>query len=330
MVYKRGVNMTRPVRSCSVHTAPALAADLQRYGPLETLRSPVSLPVARRYCAQLARQHLPNFMFLRLVLPRGLQQHLWNIFAFWRWGKDLSIHVHDPRSGLALLDWWHRLLQECYAGQAAHPVFVALKETIETLKIPRDPLADLIAGFRQDQQVTRYYTEEELIAYCRYCHNPLGRLLLYLGECATPPACQVSDYICTGAAWVVFCRDLAMDTRSGRIHLPLARAARFGYQEADFFSEKLNDAFRLFLEAELSTAEGWLRAGASGLPLLPRWLQLIGGIVLGEAVEVIRRIRKRNYDVWSQRPEPPQWEKWLLFARVWWLCRRGKIAALCR
>lgn len=307
-----------------------MAADLQRYGPLETLRTPVDAVTARRYCLQLARQHLPNFTFFRLVVPRHLQQHVWNIFAFWRWGKDLSIYVRDPRSGLALLDWWHRLLQECYAGQAGHPVFVALKETIEKLRIPRDYFADLIAGFRQEQQVLRYYTEEELLDFCRYCHNPLGRLLLHVGECVSPATIQTSDAICTGAAWVAFCRDVARDIRSGRIHLPLARAARYGYQEGDFLAEKWSESFCLFLEGELSVAEGWLRAGTGGLPQLPRWLQLIGGMVVAESLEIIHRIRNRNYDVWSRPPQLHPAEKWQLFAKVWWYCRRGHVKNLCR
>ena len=59
------------------------------------------------------------------------------------------------------------------------PVFVALAETIRACSIPKEPFADLLAAFRQDQTVTRYATMQDVLAYCRYSANPVGRLVLY-------------------------------------------------------------------------------------------------------------------------------------------------------
>jgi phytoene/squalene synthetase len=271
------------------------------------------------------QRHFPNFTLFRLMVPGHLHQHLANIFAFWRWGKDLSEFVRDPRSGLALLDWWHRLLQECYAGQVTHPVFVALRETIETFGIPRDPFADWLAGFRQDQQIRRYYTAEELLAYCRYAANPAGRLLLLLSRCPDARLRQAADYICTGSAWAGFCRDLARDVRAGRIYLPLTHAQRYGYTEDDFLQATFNDRFQLFLEAELAEAEGWLLAGQSRLAPLPRWLQRVGCLVVAESLEYIRRIRGVQYDVWRHHFRLGPIEIWRLAVKTWWALHRGKL-----
>ncbi len=310
------------------HLVGRSAADLQRYGPLETIRQPVDLRTARKYCAQLVRGFFPNFTLFRLVVPYRLQQHLSNIFAFWKWGKDLSLHVQDRRSGLALLDWWHRSLQDCYAGVAVHPVFVALRETIEVFTIPRDPFADLLAGFRQDQQVRRYYSVEELLAYCRYSCNPLGRLVLYVGECSHPAFFRIVDDLCTGAAWVSFCFNLARNVRSQRILVPLARAARYGYTEEDFLAERYNEPFCLFLQGELAEAEGWLRAGLDGVDRLPRWIQLAAGILVCEALELIQRLRAHKYNVWTISPPQRRWREWYIAGKVWWLCRRGRLRSL--
>ena len=305
--------------------ASPIAADLQRFGPLQILREPVPLPQARKYCASLMRRHFPDFLLFRLVVPGRLQQHFANVFAFWRWGKDLAQHLHDPRSGLALLDWWHRLLQDCYAGQVAHPVFVALRETIETFGIPRDPFADLLAGFRQDQQVRRYQTSEELLAYCRYAANPLGRLFLLIAGCPDASFRRPVEHICTGIAWVGFCRHLPRDVRAGRIYLPLTHALRYGYREEDFLRRTYNEAFQMFLEKELAEAEGWLLAGRTGLRGLPRWVQLAGCLAVGEALEWIRRIRAVGYDIWSRPLRMSSWDKWGLIARTWWQWHRGQL-----
>ena len=84
----------------------------------------------------------------------------------------------------------------CIAGEAAHPVFVALRGTARTLFAAREPFSDLITAFEQDQTVTRYRNWDELFGYCRYSANPVGRLVLYLcgysdaerQACRMPPA----------------------------------------------------------------------------------------------------------------------------------------------
>ena len=83
------------------------------------------------------------------------------------------------RQALALLDLWGRELDACYEGRARHPVFVALAETIRACSIPKEPFADLLVAFRQDQTVTRYATMDDVLGYCRYSANPVGRLVLY-------------------------------------------------------------------------------------------------------------------------------------------------------
>ena len=67
-----------------------------------------------------------------------------------------------------------------YAGEASHPVFVALRDTAQRHQLPIEPFDDLISAFEQDQTVTRYRNFEELFEYCRYSANPVGRLVLGL------------------------------------------------------------------------------------------------------------------------------------------------------
>src|SRR5512136_934302 len=133
-------------------------SDLERYGPQATPSAPPTLRQSRRYCRRLARRHYENFTVASRLLPRRLRQHFCNVYAYCRWADDLADQPHDPRQSLALLDWWESQLRECYRGRAAHPVFVALSDTIRQFNIPADPLLDLLVAFRQDQRVTRYET----------------------------------------------------------------------------------------------------------------------------------------------------------------------------
>ena len=294
--------------------------DLQRHLRHPTTEPP-TLRQSRRYCRRLARRHYENFTVASRLLPRRLRQHVCNIYAYCRWADDLADEIDDDQQSSVLLDWWERQLDDCYDGRAVHPVFMALGETIRQFGIPRDPFAELLTAFRRDQRVTRYETIEQLLDYCRYSANPVGRMVLYLGGCHTPERVRLSDSICTGLQLANFWQDVARDWDRGRIYLPQADCRRFGYDEAMFGRRECNDAFRGLLAFQVEQAEDRLR---EGLPLaatmspglrLPVALFAHGGLVTLEA------IRRQDFDVWSRRPTVSRFDKLRLLIGCWWRWR---------
>jgi len=138
-----------------------------------------TLEEARVWCRHLAETHYENFHVATWFLPEKLRPHFHSIYAYCRVSDDLGDEVGSKDSALALLDFWGHELDACYAGRTRHPVFVALAETIRACGIPKEPFADLLTAFRQDQIVTRYANMDEVLGYCRYSANPVGRLVLY-------------------------------------------------------------------------------------------------------------------------------------------------------
>src|SRR5579863_3514887 len=124
-----------------------------------------SLEEARAYCKRLAETHYENFHVASWFLPKALRPHFHSIYAYCRISDDLGDEVPDRAQALALLDLWGRELDACYEGRARHAVFVALAETIRECSIPKEPFADLLIAFRQDQIVTRYANMGEVLQY---------------------------------------------------------------------------------------------------------------------------------------------------------------------
>ncbi len=300
-------------------------ADLQRYGPRAKPVRPVSPRSARRYCRRLARGHYENFTVASRLLPRRLRQHFCNVYAYCRWADDLADETGDPTQALALLGWWEQQLRDCFAGSSTHPVFVALADTIQRFDVPADPLLDLLVAFRQDQRVTQYENFDQLVEYCRYSANPVGRLVLYLGKCHTPQRAQLADSICTGLQLANFCQDVAGDFGRGRIYLPQADCRRYGFTRADFARRECNEAFRLLLGAEVDRAEAWLRRGAPLIDLMPHELKLPIALFLHGGLEILQAVRRQNFDVWTSRPVVPKMAKLRLLARCWWRLHRGTL-----
>ncbi len=325
--------------------------DLERYGPQAAPAAPPTPRQSRRYCRRLARRHYENFTVLGRLLPRRLRQHVANVYAYCRWADDLadectppecSPHTPCAESGtrsapptlapptsaapqraLALLGWWEAQLRDCYRGGATHPVFIALQETIRQFDVPADPFIDLLVAFRQDQHVTRYETTQQVLEYCRWSANPVGRLVLYLGRCHTPERARLADSICTGLQLANFCQDVARDWQRGRIYLPQAACRRFGYDEAAFARQESSDAFRQLLAAQVDEAEGWLRAGLPLAAKMPAGLRLPVALFAAGGLAILQAIRRQNYDVWAKRPTVSKFEKLQLAVRCWWKLRSG-------
>src|ERR1039457_4208995 len=112
-----------------------------------------TLAEARAWCKHLAESHYENFHVASWFLPEALRPHSDSIYAHCRVSDDLGDEVGDSAVALALLDLWKSELDACYEGRTRHPVFVALAETIKECFIPKEPFADLLVAFRQDQKV---------------------------------------------------------------------------------------------------------------------------------------------------------------------------------
>lgn len=303
----------------------SLAADLALYGPGSPEPNRLSAARSRKYCRRLAARHYENFTVASRFLPRRLRQHFANVYAYSRWADDLADESGSPEEGLDLLAWWEEELRACYDGRTDHPVFVALEETIRRFEIPIDPFVDLLRAFRQDQRVSRYETDEQLLEYCRNSANPVGRLVLYLGGCHDAARAELSDWICTGLQLANFWQDVAEDWDRGRIYLPEARRRRFGYDETMFARREYNEGFRRLMEEVVGEAEGWLRRGLPLVEMVPPWMRLQVALYVHGGLAILEAIRRQRYDVWARRPTVSTLQKLRLVAGCWWRLRNGTL-----
>src|ERR1044071_4723530 len=142
--------------------------------PAEFVRSPEAMAAsynvaeAEAYTRWLATSHYENFHVVSFLLPKRLHQDFYNVYAFCRWADDLGDEIGDTAESLRLLAWWRGELRAMCAGEAKHPVFVALAGTVREFSLPVTPFEDLITAFEQDQTVTRYRNFADLFQYCRY------------------------------------------------------------------------------------------------------------------------------------------------------------------
>jgi squalene synthase HpnC len=251
-------------------------------------------------------------------LPARLRPHFYSIYAYCRIADDLGDEVGNREQSLALLDAWGRELDACYRGEARHPVFVALAETIRACDIPQQPFADLLVAFRQDQTVLRYQTMDAVLDYCAYSANPVGRLVLYACGYRDPERFLLSDYTCAALQLANFWQDVSADYARGRIYVPLQDMEQYGVDEAMIARREPTPAFRQLLRHEVDYAR---RLFAKGLPLIAsvdRELALDLDLFSRGGLEILHAIERRQYDVLTIRPVISKARKLGLLARALW------------
>jgi squalene synthase HpnC len=257
----------------------------------------VSLPAPHDLPAKARRE---NFAVASRILPRAVRTDLMALYGFARLVDDIGDEADGDR--LVMLELADAELELTFAGQATHPVFVALQPTIHAHHLPREPFRRLIQANRQDQVVTRYPTYQDLRAYCALSADPVGRLVLGVLDAATPDRIAMSDRICTGLQLAEHWQDVAEDLARGRIYLPQEDRERFGVAEADLAARSAEPNVRRLMAFEVDRARSLL---ADGVPLaasLPGRMGMAVAGFAGGGVAALDAIERRGFDVLSSSP----------------------------
>jgi len=254
------------------------------------------------YTRWLATHHYENFHVVSLLLPKRLHQDFYNVYSFCRWADDMGDEIGDLAESLRLLAWWRRELLAMSAGQARHPVFVALAGTVREHSLPIETFDDLIKAFEQDQTVTRYQNFGELFDYCRYSANPVGRLVLGLCGYHDAERQALSDATCTALQLANFWQDVTMDLGKDRVYLPLDLLAAHDYPLETLFARRFDTRFQAVMqEAVRVTRELFLK----GLPLadsVDRRLAIDLELFSRGGLRVLEKIERQGCNVLGSRP----------------------------
>jgi len=276
-----------------------------------------TLDEAQTYTRWLATHHYENFQVVSWLLPKRLHQDFYNVYAYCRWADDLGDEMGDPVESLRLLAWWRQGLEAMYAGKTTHPVFVALRGTVERYSIPRQPFEDLIQAFEKDQGVTRYRDWEELFAYCRQSADPVGRLVLYLCGYSDAERQRLSDATCTALQLANFWQDVTLDWEKGRVYIPLEVLERHGASVEDIAARRATPNFMAAMQEVAARARALFREGLPLAEMVDRRLALDIELFSRGGMRILDKIESQNYDVLSRRPAISKSERvWILLGTL--------------
>ncbi len=262
-----------------------------------------TLDEAFEYCAGVTNSHYENFPVASLFLPEGKRHYLQAIYAFSRIADDFADEGGiEPSQRLELLNDWEHKLVRCYEGEAEHPVFIALNDTVNKLNIPIEPLRDLLTAFKQDVSQSRYETFEELLGYCCCSANPVGRLVLMIFGYRHEDMYKLSDNICTALQLANFWQDISVDVLKDRLYLPLEDMRRYGVSVEDWKQGANSEKFKELIKFEVERTREMFFAGSELPEMVDRDLQLELKLVWFGGMGILKKIERMKFQVQKQRP----------------------------
>lgn len=226
-----------------------------------------SLAEAYHYCLQLAQSHYENFPVASLLLPRRLRQPISVIYAFARTADDFADEgEHEQAIRLQQLHSYSEALRQIEQGsyQGIDPIFIALADVIDKHHLPLKLFEDLLTAFKQDVVKSRYADFAEVLDYCHYSANPVGRLLLHLNGEPSTLQLQQSDAVCSALQLINFYQDIVQDySEQNRIYIPQDELQAAGLKESDLLKPDTSKLAPLMRSLYARTA----RLMLSGYPL---------------------------------------------------------------
>jgi squalene synthase HpnC len=251
--------------------------------------------------------HYENFPVASALCPARLRPAVRAIYAFARTADDLSDEGDaTPEARLRDLADYRRDLQAAAAGTATsarwRSVFTALRTAIDEYRLPVSLLADLLDAFEQDVVKQRYADRAELLDYCRRSANPVGRLLLRLHGHPDARSLARSDAICTALQLINFWQDLGVDTRRGRLYVPLADCAHHAVHADELLMQRDSPRVRALMCDMTAWAFELMRAGAPLALELPGRAGWELRLVVQGGLRVLEKIARNRHDCLTHRP----------------------------
>lgn len=258
---------------------------------------------AYQYCLNLSQSHYENFPVASGLLPKRIRKPVSVIYAYARTADDYA-DEGDLTEGerIQQLDNMETKIQAIYSGETPdEELYVAVHDVINEFNIPSEPFLDLLTAFRQDVTKTRYQNFDEVLSYCRYSANPVGRLLLYLYKSATPENFEYSDAVCSALQLINFLQDIHQDIHeNNRIYLPLDEMSRHSITEQDIKESSNSPDMRNFIDAQILRAEKMLLSGFPLGNILKGRIGLELRAITYGGLRILQKLHKNRDDIYAR------------------------------
>jgi len=252
-----------------------------------------------------------SFYYSFLVLPAD-QRHA--MIAVWDFCRAVDDAVDEAPaaagglpSGRAAVAFWRDEIARCFDGGApATDQGRHLQPFVAKFGLPRESFEDVVDGVAMDLDTRRYATFDDLFEYCRRVASAVGLVCIRIFGCRNTRSSEYALHLGVALQLTNILRDVKGDLERGRVYLPLEDLAACGCTVEDLAAGVATRTVRRAIAFECTRAREFYARAQAALPPEDRRRLVAAEIMRAVYFETLRRIERRDYDVFSARLRVPR------------------------
>ncbi|MCW9024612.1 MAG: squalene synthase HpnC [Gammaproteobacteria bacterium] len=272
--------------------------------PVKNSTDELRLEQAYQFCLNLAAQHYENFPVASRFLPVRLRRPIAVIYSFARSADDLADEGDmDAQERIRQLDEYSAKLTQIESGSTDEqdPIFIALAEVIKQHQLPVSLFHDLLHAFKMDVEKNRFATFDEILHYCHYSANPVGRLLLTLYNQASDENLQYSDAICTALQLINFYQDLSQDyLENNRVYLPQDEMQQFSISESHIQQSTTDPSMLALMQKQYQRSSDYLNMGKPLGKILKGRFGFELRMIISAGERILKKLMNNQHNVFAR------------------------------
>ncbi len=257
-----------------------------------------------------------SFYYSFLVLPARKRSA---IVAVWDFCRAVDDAVDEPGAvdPRASLDAWRAEIDRCFGGIPQTAQGRNLQPFIDRFSLPRRPFEDLVDGVDMDLRNARYETFEALYEYCWRVASTVGLICIEIFGYTRPESRDYAVNLGIALQLTNIIRDVRVDLERGRVYLPAEDLHRFAVTEPDLRAGRVTEGVRRLLAYQCNRARGYYGRANALLPAEDRRSLVAAEIMGGIYRNVLDRIERADYDVFSETIRVPRPRRAAIAAMIW-------------
>jgi len=223
------------------------------------------------------------------------------------------------------LSRWREELRICYEGGTPRtPQGRALAPLVETFNLQKAHFDALIEGVEMDVRPRRYETFSDLYEYCIRVASAVGLICVDIFGASSPASRQYATDLGVALQLTNILRDVPGDLAQGRVYIPREDFRLHGCSEADLRDEAAragggirSAAVKAMLIQQAARAREYYARAARALPS-GEARALVAAEIMGAIYRaILKRIERRDYDVFREVVRIPRPQRAAIAAAVW-------------
>jgi 15-cis-phytoene synthase len=267
-----------------------------------------------------------SFSYSFLVLPAEQRRAIGVVWDFCRAVDDAVDEAASPEVARREVAKWREEVGRLFGAESPlTPQAQNLKPFVATFSMSRQPFDDLVDGVEMDIDGTRYATFDELVGYCRRVASAVGLMCIEVFGCRDSRSREYAFNLGLALQVTNIIRDVKADLQQGRVYLPQEDLERFGVTEQALAGGVVTPAVRRLLAHECQRARHFYAAAAQAMPHEESGKLVAAEIMGGIYFEILQRIERRGYDVFTERVRVPKLQRAGIALRIWALSQLSAI-----